>query len=368
MSSSQPKPDHPSATRKPSALSELFGGGGLGAASKASEEDAERDVVELLKAGRPIPASRRSLAGRKLVGIDLAGADLSGWDLSGADLSRARLAGVPLAKANLEGAVLYEADLSGCECLAATFVGANLTGANLERGGFGKADFTDAQMIDVKLSQAALAHTDFTRADLRNAHARGVRALEAKWVEADLGGADLRGAELDQGHVRGASFDGADLREASLVRLEGYLEASWIGVDMRDIDFTGAYLCRRFIMDQNYLEEFRRQTRFSEAIYQVWWATSDCGRSIVRWGVCIAALVLAFAWLFTLVDVSYGDHETALSPVYYSVVTLTTLGYGDALPASTAAQVVAMVEVLFGYVMLGGLLSIISNKMVRRAE
>jgi voltage-gated potassium channel Kch len=54
--------------------------------------------------------------------------------------------------------------------------------------------------------------------------------------------------------------------------------------------------------------------------------------------------------------------------LYYSVVTLTTLGYGDVVPASPTAQVLAMCEVVLGYVMLGGLLSIFSNKMSRRAD
>ena len=66
--------------------------------------------------------------------------------------------------------------------------------------------------------------------------------------------------------------------------------------------------------------------------------------------------------------VDYGEHRTGISSFYYSVVTLTTLGYGDAVPASVAAQVLAMIEVVLGYVMLGGLLSIFANKMARRAE
>ncbi len=371
MSSQEPIPG-PSRTdpSKPSALSQLFGArpdAAQGRAQVESEED-PRDVLELLREGGDVPVEERTLAGRELLGEDLSGLNLSGWDLSKVDLSRANLSGAQLVKTRMNDAVLYEADLSGAECLGACFDGANLTGANLASGGFGKASFNGALMVDATLESASLAHATFDGADLRSAHLRGARGLEASWLEADLRNADLRGVEFDQGHVTGAVLDGADLRGASLVRLEGYLEASWIGVDMRDIDFTGAYLCRRFIMDQNYIAEFRRQTRYSELIYRIWWITSDCGRSMVRWGACIGALVLAFAWMFAGVDVAYGAHETALSPIYFSVVTLTTLGYGDALPASPTAQVIAMVEVLFGYVMLGGLLSIISNKMVRRAE
>ena len=79
-------------------------------------------------------------------------------------------------------------------------------------------------------------------------------------------------------------------------------------------------------------------------------------------------VTLAFALAYARVGVDYGDHETSFSPFYYSVVTLTTLGYGDAVPASTAAQVLAALQALLGYVGLGGLLSILANKMARRAD
>ncbi len=54
--------------------------------------------------------------------------------------------------------------------------------------------------------------------------------------------------------------------------------------------------------------------------------------------------------------------------MYYSIVTITTLGYGDVVPASLPAQVLAVSEALMGYVGLGGLLSIFAQKMARRAD
>ena len=103
-------------------------------------------------------------------------------------------------------------------------------------------------------------------------------------------------------------------------------------------------------------------------MHAIWWVTSDCGRSFTRWALWIGALAVVFAALYSFVGVDYGEYETWLSPFYYSVVTLTTLGYGDVLPSTLGGQVVAMLEVSIGYVMLGGLLSIFSNKMARRAE
>jgi len=49
-------------------------------------------------------------------------------------------------------------------------------------------------------------------------------------------------------------------------------------------------------------------------------------------------------------------------------VTLTTLGHGHVLPMTALGQVIVMVEVVTGYVMLGGLLTILSHKMASRSH
>ncbi len=72
--------------------------------------------------------------------------------------------------------------------------------------------------------------------------------------------------------------------------------------------------------------------------------------------------------VYQFVNVDFGPHETWLSAFYFSIVTLTTLGYGDVLPTSAGAQAIVMAQVVVGYIGLGGLLTVISNKMGRRAE
>ena len=232
----------------------------------------------------------------------------------------------------------------------------------------GRADLSEASLVDVKLRRETLAETRLVGADLRQADLSGATARAADWTGAELVRANLHGTVLDCGHVRKARFDGSDLRHAHLRELRGFRHASWLGVDIREIDFTGAYLCRSFIHDQNYLEEFRRQSPVANIVYRIWWLTSDCGRSILRWSFCTGLIIVFFAWLYTMVHLDYGPYRTDISPLYHSVVTMTTLGYGDIIPVSTGAKVVAMFEVFLGYVMLGGLLSIFSNKMARRAD
>jgi hypothetical protein len=196
----------------------------------------------------------------------------------------------------------------------------------------------------------------------------GARIRDADLTHANFAAADLRQSDLQNSLVRMADFSDADLREAHLKGIKGFMDANWLGTDIRNVDFCGAYMVRRFIMDENYLYEFRTQNTISAVLYQIWWLTSDCGRSFVRWALWTMAVAFLFAIIYSFLEVDYGEHPTAISPLYYSFVTLTTLGYGDVVPASSLAQIVSVIEVVVGYVALGGLLSIFATKMSRRAE
>jgi hypothetical protein len=124
---------------------------------------------------------------------------------------------------------------------------------------------------------------------------------------------------------------------------------------------------RRHIQDTNYIYEFRQQNRTNRVLYWLWWVTSDCGRSLARWTLWTLLVALLYSLAYTRVAIDWGDYESPLSPLYFSIVTFTTLGYGDVLPASAGAQALVISEVILGYLSLGGLMSILSDKMARRA-
>ena len=56
-----------------------------------------------------------------------------------------------------------------------------------------------------------------------------------------------------------------------------------------------------------------------------------------------------------------------LTPFYYSIVTYTTLGFGDVIPQNKLGQCVVIMEVVAGYLTLGLLVSILANKVARRS-
>lgn len=306
-----------------------------------------------------------------LKNADLAGYDLGGVDLSGRDLTGANLTGAILRKAKFFKSILRDASLRGADMRGAECTGADLTGAHLEeiRGegaGFGMATLRCTQMFGANLESATLSKADLTGADLRTVCLRSARIREATLKGTDLTAADLRGADLAMCDVAGATFDNANMREARLRAVRGFEKALWYGVDTNDINFAGAYRIRRHIIDENYLKEFRESGLGARVVYYLWWITSDCGRNVGIWLAWVVLISAVFGVLYRYVEIDYGPHQNWISPWYFSVVTLTTLGYGDVIPASIGAKLLTMVEVGTGYVMLGGLLSIFANKFARR--
>ncbi|MEZ4446438.1 MAG: pentapeptide repeat-containing protein [Polyangiaceae bacterium] len=320
----------------------------------AEVEAGKRDRIELPKA--------------LLRGADLSGLDLTGADLSGANLAEANLTRTVLFGADLSGAALVDATLDEVELSGANLRGAFLHGARGRQAGLGGASLVGADLGDARLPGVSLVDADLEGADLRCASFEEGRLNGAKLSGADATSACLRGADLSGVAMGGGTFDRCDFRGALILEVIDYEHARFIGADIRDVPPLGAQLWKRFVADQNYLAEFRARGRGAEIWYQLWWLTSDCGRSLSRWAAATTIQLLLFGLAYTQLAVDYGAHATALSPYYFSVVTMTTLGYGDVQPASMGAQLVAMLQVILGYVMLGGLLSILSNKMARRAD
>jgi hypothetical protein len=124
----------------------------------------------------------------------------------------------------------------------------------------------------------------------------------------------------------------------------------------------------RQIKDDIYVMKFKK---FHPIWYKIWWLFADCGRSFLRWALWSILFTVFFAAKFFsmgadafFLDRLPFDFETML---YYSVVTFTTLGFGDITPIKIEAARLVMVEVIIGYIMLGGLISILANKLARRS-
>ena len=296
-----------------------------------------------------------SLQGANLSGADLAASDLSGADLTSAELFSTDFSGAIMSRIYLERAFLIEANLS-----LAYLNGANLTGAHL----------SDANLTGARLNSALLVGADLSGACLKDTDLRG-----ANLSYSDLSNADLKGADLTGANLQGARLVSADFSDANITGVQ--FNETETCRDVRINQAHGNALFKRYAEDQAYVEEYKINRPLR---YLLWKVSSNCGRSILLWVFWCVFIAVGFSLVFhfhlggsesfTLTELAKEpgyDPRNWAPMLYYSVVTFTTLGFGDIIPKSQEAAWWIMAEVVLGYFMLGGLITILATKLARRS-
>jgi uncharacterized protein YjbI with pentapeptide repeats len=295
----------------------------------------------------------------KLRQIGFDNSDIRDANLQGADLSKAKFR-----ESHLEGANLSESNLIFAKLGGAWLQEADLTGANLQIAELQGSYLDGATLINTNFRDSNLKSASFIEADLRNSDLQFAKLSGAKLIRADIRGADLCGADLKGAYLSDIIFD---WREKT-----GHFRG------VRIADCFGGEVFVRFANDLAWLEDYKatREKWWQKALAYAWRATCDYGRSLWRWARWCLYLAVFFGCLFYLLgpkafDVAHLPKHPSLwgliSMIYYSVVTFTTLGFGDIIPRTILAAILVMIEVILGYIMLGGLISILANKLARRS-
>ncbi|HUU27424.1 MAG TPA: pentapeptide repeat-containing protein [archaeon] len=288
--------------------------------------------------------------------------------LEEAHLENALLKRVNLTKAHLEEAHLKEANLLEAYLFKAHFEKAHLEKTNLKGANLLEANLLEANLEEANLEDARLLSASLENANLRWAH------LEKAYLEmTNLIGANLEYANLEKVYLTWANLKSANLRNANFsqacvtdVKYNRWGRYRGIRVD----SCYGSPRFKRFAQDQDFIEEFR-SAWWRKPIYLLWLIFADCGRSFSLWAGWSIAFALGFAYKFF--SLGPGAFEvikldwTLETMLYYSVVTFTTLGFGDIIPETAEAARWVMAEVILGYIMLGGLISIMATKLARRS-
>lgn len=150
-------------------------------------------------------------------------------------------------------------------------------------------------------------------------------------------------------------------------------------LDSQHVDEVENPFFKRYVADQQLIRAFHQA---NPVLAHLWRWSSDYGRSLGLW----AFWSLFFAFLFALAYMprptwmqdwtprfhqttgAYsGEPLTFWNCFYFSIVTFTTLGFGDVVADNALARFLVTLEVIFGYLMLGGLISIFANKLASRS-
>jgi hypothetical protein len=307
--------------------------------------------------------------------VSLAEADLSETNIAGADLSLVDAAGIDL----------YGTDLSGSNLKMSNFEGADLSGALLRSVGGYKICLKGAHLTEADLEGADLSEADLRDADLRGANLRGVNLQGAILAGARLEKADLSGASLIEADVSGVNFSFANFENANLTAMHygGYRKMRNLYFGVRGLDSSyGNALFVRDAKDQDYLDTLEvminrlPEGRLKQAESKLFraWALIDYGRSLFKvtfYAFLIASIYATFYTLDMVLGWGLMDYSNSaqswFTPFYYSIVTYTTLGFGDVTANTWLGEIVIISEVIIGYFTLGLLLSILANTIARRS-
>ena len=127
--------------------------------------------------------------------------------------------------------------------------------------------------------------------------------------------------------------------------------------------------------------KFQKKYRNITGFYNIKWRsriwlfileyTCKYGESPLRFAIWVLAIILIFASLYSpcgfveLGGVEWKDNiiDDAITATHFSVITFSTLGYGNIHPINLAAKIITCIEVFIGYITFGILLVLISRKL-----
>jgi len=204
-------------------------------------------------------------------------------------------------------------------------------------------------------------------AKLRRADLEGALFYDSNLKAADVSNAKLEAAEFWRTEMQDTNFGRATVDGSTMF---------WKCKVNRDTDFSGVALDdvridpgTKQLLEYN-IRRMNWEEWYPKHIFLRWpvrwfWAVSDYGISTWRIIVTFFGLAITFAvvyWLcptFVIVNQVVGDIRGLWHALYFSVVTMTTLGFGDiaANPDSWGGQTLLMLQVILGYVLLGALVT-----------
>lgn len=215
----------------------------------------------------------------------------------------------------------------------------------------GQLDLRGIPLPGADLSVRDLTRMDFFYADLSNAKLQRSDLSHSYLSEADLRGTDLSWIKLDEYTL----WDGVRISQGTAI----------LGVQWGKGNWTFAGFVARRIEQTNLVEHLKRVRPHLAWFLRV---TSAYGESLGRWLFCCLVILLGFSGAifwgpFFTKSGAENYAPSFLEALYFSVITFTTVGFGDYTPLPGFGQIIVATEAIVGYVMFGVMLVILTRKV-----
>lgn len=285
-------------------------------------EEKSAKIISAIKDGKK-NFSCADLSGAAIFDTNLEGAEFVGADLSNCDLTHCNLRGADLTKAKLMNSRLWNA---------------NLTGANL----------TESDLTGADLSNACLYNIKLWHADIKDVKSLSVRNFSPQ-AKINIG------AKIDENGLFSSEESYRTLKNYFLVN-GMYNDASWAAFKEKSME--------RLMLKKS------RSWHYIPSLFM----DISCGYGEKPHRIAISSLltILVFAIIFW----AFKGIESPVNPtgiltwsdyLYHSVVTFTTVGYGDMIPkASAFFRLMAATEAFLGVFLTGLFIFTLARKYSAR--
>lgn len=356
--------------------------------------------------------------------VTLDGSTMTDSELHDVNLRGASLTETHLSETRFQDVTLTDAHLSQSKMKDTTYTqgslsGADLTGVSLERATFTDVDISDAILERASLREASFPGSDLTDADLGNASCRQTEFVDTNVEGVVFSRADLYGADFTNARLYGALFGDTQISDETTF-IEPGRWRTWIpsvrtgmqtlfydprtepncktAGDEESIDPRSraasvyatlesvanenaqpelASLCFRWRKDMQrdrYFNPDNGSTAFQPLrgnVARITNAISRYGDSPYRVLTVSGAVILVstFFYKFGTEGIARGATKDPITDtfqlLYFSIVTFTTLGYGDFQPSGSPAQWIASMESLVGALLIALLVAVLGRRATR---
>ncbi len=140
-------------------------------------------------------------------------------------------------------------------------------------------------------------------------------------------------------------------------------------VQVNEIEIIHNIEFERYLKDQQFLYQFKENHPIA---YWFWKVFSDCGGSMLVVGFWAIITIFMFAILYSASFLIYpykliGTDPTFVQWLYMSFDIFTSFGISKTNPTSNWGVFWVFLETIFGYITLGMLISVLTNKYARRS-
>lgn len=324
--------------------------------------------------------------------------------LDSPQFSNVLLSGSSFREAQLNGAILQKCDLDDTNFKYSTLENSRILRQDIRDSNWIGAYLNDSNLHDSDLSGTNLRLAKLREANLTQTILRDCNLEEAELEHTDLRDANLEDAKLNEALVRNPRInEGTDFGETCIYEREADKAAARSNETLGDETFKNAgkrflnrllnrsedadslrgavrvyRLYQRLLREASLPEDMRpfrirekhtrRKLALRESKYLQWlkltfdrW-TMLYGESVGRVVLCSLFVIFLFTGLYAGFGEIASKPSTLFQMLYFSIVTFTTLGYGDIQPATEATQMLAAVESFIGVLLMALLVFVLGRR------